>query len=73
MCFMPIVKPFVGALVFSAIGVVCLGLVTGVAGRRGMLARPGHLIPLLVYREICVCSVLGFVFPTGFMRLITLN
>jgi hypothetical protein len=37
----------------------------------GMLTPPRHLIPPLVFPEVRVCSVLGFVFPTGFMRLIT--
>jgi hypothetical protein len=48
-----------------------LGLTAGVTGRQGMLTPPRHLIPSLVFPEVSVCSVLGFVFPTGFMRLIT--
>jgi hypothetical protein len=42
-----------------------VGLMAGVAGRRGMLAPPGHLVPPLVYPEI--------VFPTGLMRSMTVR
>jgi hypothetical protein len=34
---------------------------------------PRHLIPPLVYPEGRVCSILGLVFPTGFMRLVTVR
>jgi hypothetical protein len=41
--------------------------------RQEMLTFPRHLIPPLVYLDVHVCPVLGFVFPTGFMRLITIR
>jgi hypothetical protein len=49
-----------------------LGLTAGVTGRQGILTPPRHMIPPLVCPEGRVCSVLGFVFSTGFMRLIKL-
>jgi hypothetical protein len=48
-----------------------MGHTAGATGRQGMLTPPRHLIPPLVFPEVRVCSILGFVFPTGFMRLIT--
>jgi hypothetical protein len=34
-----------------------------------MLSLPSHLIPPLVYPEVCVCPILKFVFPTGLHKL----
>jgi hypothetical protein len=39
----------------------------------GMLTPPSHLIPPLVYPEVCVCPILWFVFPTALMVLITVR
>jgi hypothetical protein len=50
-----------------------LGFTAGVTGRQGILTPPRHLIPSLVYPEVRVCSVLGFVFPAGFLILITVR
>jgi hypothetical protein len=50
-----------------------LGLTADVTGRQGMLTPPKHLIPPLVCPEVRVCSIIGFVFSTGFMRLITVR
>jgi hypothetical protein len=32
-----------------------MGLTAGVTGRQGMLAPPWHLIPPLIYSEVCLC------------------
>jgi hypothetical protein len=48
-------------------------LTAGATSQQEMLTPPKHLIPPLVYPEVRVCSVLGFVFPTSFMRLITVR
>jgi hypothetical protein len=48
-----------------------MGLTAGVAYQQLMLIPPRHLIPPLVYPEVRVCLFLGFVFPVGVTRLIT--
>jgi hypothetical protein len=42
-----------------------------VTGQQRMLTPPLHLIPPLVYPEARVYPVLRSVFPTGFIRLVT--
>jgi hypothetical protein len=49
-----------------------IGLTAGVIDQQGILTPSRHLTPLLVYTEVRVYPVLGFVFPTDFMRLIML-
>jgi hypothetical protein len=46
---------------------------TVVSVGQGMLTPPRHMIPPLVYLEVCVCPILWFVFPTELMRLITVR
>jgi hypothetical protein len=46
-----------------------LGLMADVTGWQGILARR-HMTPPMVCPEVRVCSVLGFVFPTGLWELL---
>jgi hypothetical protein len=48
-----------------------LGLMAGVTGRQEMPTPPRHLIPPLVYLEVCVCPILKFVFPMRLLGLMT--
>jgi hypothetical protein len=47
-----------------------LGVTAGVTVRQGMLTPPRHLILPPIYAEVHIRPIFGFVFPTGFMRLI---
>jgi hypothetical protein len=40
----------------------------GLTGRQEMLTPPRHMIPFLVYPEVCICPIIWFVFPTGLKR-----
>jgi hypothetical protein len=48
-------------------------LMVGDTGQQGMLTPPRHLIPPLLEPEVCVGPIFGFVFPIGFMRLLTVR
>jgi hypothetical protein len=48
-----------------------MGLTAGVTNQQVMRTSPRHLIPSMVYPEVCVCPFLKFVFSTGLMRLMT--
>jgi hypothetical protein len=50
-----------------------MGLTAGATSQQEMFTPPRHLIPPLVCPEVRVCPVLGFLFLTGFMRLITVR
>jgi hypothetical protein len=50
-----------------------IGLTASVTSLQGMLTPSRHLIPPLVYPEVCVCPILLFVLSTGLMRLISVR
>jgi hypothetical protein len=64
-CFIPIVKPFwhtdfdYGSYrLFNLV----IGLTAGVTSQQGMLTPPWHLIPPLIYSEVCVRPISNLYF-----------